>query len=80
MNHARLIKSARLKRVHKLLSDGKWHSTWEIIQRAKVAAVNSCVAELRANGAVIETEVRIDGPELERRWFYKMTKGPRENG
>lgn len=74
MNHAHLIKSARLQRVHTLLSDGRWHSTWEIMRRAKVCAVNSCIAELRANGATIESDVRLDGPELQRRWFYRMTK------
>lgn len=78
--NAASLKSARLQRVLKVLRDGRWHSTWEIMSRAKVCAVNSCIAELRAHGALIETEVRFDGPELERRWFYKMTKGPRTDG
>lgn len=80
MHHAKLGKSPRLKRVHKLLSDGQWHSTWEIAHRAKVCAVNSCIAELRANGAEIEVDQRIGGPDLRRVWFYRMTKGARRDG
>lgn len=80
MNHARLIKSARLQRVEKVLSDGRWHSSWEVTQRAKVVAVGTCISELRANGARIDTEQRIDGPELRRVWFYRMTKKAKLDG
>jgi len=50
IHRARLARSPRLQRVLKLLSDGRAHTTWEIIIQARVCAVNSCVAELRANG------------------------------
>jgi len=50
MHAARLEASARLQRVLALLEDGQWHSTLDIVMAAQVCAVNSCVAELRANG------------------------------
>ena len=56
MHAARLDKSERLQRVAKLLKRGGWHSTMDIIQRAQVCAVNSIVAELRANGWQIECQ------------------------
>ena len=54
MHAARLDRSPRLQRVHALLSDGVERSTLDISKRANVCAVNSCIAELRANGAWIE--------------------------
>lgn len=53
MHAARLEKSERLQRVAALLADGQWHSTLDIVIGAGVCAVNSCVAELRANGYAI---------------------------
>ncbi|MGR3273346.1 hypothetical protein DU478_17605 [Thalassococcus profundi] len=79
MNNAS-IKSARLERVRKVLSDGKPHSTWEIMRRGKVAAVSACVAELRCLGARIDCQLRIEGPERRRIFYYTMTKGPRQDG
>ena len=54
MKSARLSSSERLQRVAEVLSDGRPHSTLCIIQAANVCAVNSCIAELRANGLEIE--------------------------
>jgi len=54
MHAARLEASERLKRVLTLLKDGQWHSTLDIVMGAGVCAVNSCVAELRANGFRVE--------------------------
>ncbi|GAB4209912.1 MAG: hypothetical protein Fur0019_17280 [Tibeticola sp.] len=51
---ARLDTSPRLQRVADLLSDGRWYFTLDIIVGAGVCAVNSCVAELRANGIAVE--------------------------
>lgn len=45
---AKLSSSKRLQAVFWLLADGKEHSTWEIIQTCKRAAINSIMAELRA--------------------------------
>lgn len=71
MNHASL-QSPRLRAVHKVLARGTWVSTWDISRRAGVCAVNSCIAELRCLGAVIETDVRVT--EGKRIWFYRMTR------
>ena len=49
-------KSARLRRVLDLLMDGQPHTTREIIYQADVCAVNTCVAELRANGYTIRCD------------------------
>lgn len=54
MHAANIDKSARLQRVAELLSDGRWYSTLDIVIGAGVCAVNSCVAELRANGIPVE--------------------------
>jgi hypothetical protein len=56
MHHARIDKSERLQRVLALLRDGAWHTTRNIVFGAEVMAVNSVVAELRANGYIIECE------------------------
>jgi hypothetical protein len=66
MNSASLDRSARLKRVSKFLSDKKEHSTYEIVQKTKVCAVNSIVSELRDNGLDIRCQRRGD------RWYYRM--------
>ncbi len=66
MNAAQLAKSDRLRRVKTFLSDYQPHSTLEIVNKANVCAVNSIVAELRANGVPITCQRRGD------RWFYEM--------
>ncbi|MCX8017381.1 MAG: hypothetical protein N2690_05725 [Rhodocyclaceae bacterium] len=53
MHAARIERSARLQRVLRLLADGRWHSTLDIVNGAGVCAVNSCIAELRANGYAV---------------------------
>ncbi len=69
MNSASLSSSQRLQRVADVLKDGSELSTRQIIQRAKVCAVNSIVAELRDNGMDIAcTRRRVRG---EWRWFYR---------
>ena len=72
MHAARLDRSPRLQRVHDLLKDGKEHSTLDIIQGAEVCAVNSCVAELRANGFYIENRQIRDPATGRRIWLYRM--------
>ena len=62
MHAARLDRSERLRRVHALLSDRLEHSTQEIVLEARVCAVNSIVAELRANGFAIEVPARTRFP------------------
>lgn len=69
MHSARIDKSARLQRVLASLSDGRPRSTLEIIVEAGVCAVNSCVAELRANGYRISC--RREGDV----WYYQLEGG-----
>lgn len=69
MNNARIDRSPRLQRVRDLLSDGRKYSTLDIIQGARVCAVNSIVAELRANG------FRIDCKRNGGNWEYQMQEG-----
>jgi len=64
MHYAKLTTSERLQRVRDFLSDKRPHSTLEIVKRAKVCAVNSIIAELRANGFDIACQRRGD------RWYY----------
>lgn len=66
MHYARIEKSERLKRVKELLQDGRCHSTLNIVQNARVCAVNSCVSELRANGCDIDCQRKGDI------WYYRM--------
>ncbi len=66
MNAAQIENSDRLKRVDTLLSDGKKHSTMDIVQGARVCAVNSIIAELRENGRVIDCEREGNT------WYYTM--------
>lgn len=49
------LDSPRLQRFLKVLADGAWHGTREIVMAAEVMAVNSVAAECRANGVLIET-------------------------
>ncbi len=72
MHAASLASSERLQRVHALLMDGNEHSTLEIITEAQVCAVNSIIAELRANGAAIVCR-QVRNPYSRRRvWRYRM--------
>lgn len=50
LHAAQLANSPRLQRVLKVLADGGWHSTLDLVIGAGVCAVNSCISELRANG------------------------------
>ena len=74
MHAASLERSARLRRVRDLLADGREHSTLDIVREAQVCAVNSIVAELRANGLDItcRQERRREGTV----WLYRMATGP----
>lgn len=66
MNHALIDRSQRLQRVYDFLKDRRPHSTLEIVRKAKVCAVNSIIAELRANGLDIDCQRKAD------RWYYKL--------
>jgi hypothetical protein len=74
--HAATLASARLQRVLRVLSDGREHTTRDIVRRARVMAVASCVAELRVRGAEIECRQDRLGTPPVRVWLYKLTKVP----
>lgn len=77
MHHARLSSSPRLKRtLIALKRAGGEISTMELIREAQICAVNSVIAELRANGAeIICRQASEDG---RRTWFYTLIKAPKE--
>ena len=75
MNNAKLATSPRLKRVAGLLATGHAYSTMEIVDLAKVCAVNSIISELRANGLAIDCgQYTVGGRRI---WLYRMV-GQRE--
>jgi len=53
IHYARLSNSKRLQKVLQYLSDGKPHTTFEIIMGTGQCAINSIIAELRMNGLAI---------------------------
>jgi hypothetical protein len=57
-SHAATCHSSRLRRVLAVLTDGRWHSTRDLMETAVVCAVNSIIHELRVNGYGIECERR----------------------
>ena len=66
MRAASVDRSERLQRVVKFMSDGREHSTLDVVNGAQVVAVNSAMAELRQQNYVIDCERRGD------KWFYRM--------
>lgn len=77
MHYARLSSSPRLQRALKALREAKGEiSTYELIAKARVAAVNSVIAELRANGAKITC--RQDCKDGQRRFFYTLISEPKD--
>lgn len=74
MHAGKIDSSKRLQRVDDLLADGREYSTLDIVARAQVCAVNSIIAELRANGRHIVCERRGD------RWYYRMEQEPMKAG
>ena len=82
MMHAASLISPRLQRVLAVLSDGRPHTTRDIVRKGRVMAVNACISELRQHGAEI-TCVKQAAPGLKgepRTWrfYYTMTKAPTE--
>lgn len=67
MHSAKIERSKRLQRVDELLADGQEYSTMEIVKKASVCAVNSIIAELRANGRTIACR------RNKHIWYYRRT-------
>lgn len=66
MHSAKIEKSNRLQRVLKVLWDGKEHTTRDLIKNSGMCAINSIVAEIRANGYSIDCQRRGN------RWYYTL--------
>ena len=65
------LDSPRLQRVLAVLRDGAEHSTRDLVARAHVCAVNSIVAELRANGIAVACRQGA-GEDGARVWLYRL--------
>ena len=73
--HAARLSSPRLRRaLAELRAAGGEISTWDLGRRARICAVNSVVAELRAHG--FEIACRQEVREGRRRFFYTLLKEP----
>lgn len=64
------LSSPRLQAFLRVLSDGHWRSTREIIRESGLCAINSCAAECRAGG--LNIQCRRDGSA----WLYKWVREP----
>ena len=68
MNAASIENSERLQRVYSVLSDKRRYSTRDIIEKAHVCAVNSCVAELKAPVNGFDIKCEREG----KNWYYQL--------
>ena len=74
--HAAPLTSPRLQRVLALMADGKPRTTRDIVRKARVMAVNACMAELRHHGAEIQCVRQAARNGGGWRFYYTMTKAP----
>ena len=74
MHAAKVANSSRLQRVLDRLQDGREHSTQDLVLSCQVCAVNSIIAELRANGYIIHC--RQAPGEHGRVWLYRLSREP----
>lgn len=75
--HAATLTSPRLLRVLGVLSDGRAHTTRDIVRKARVMAVSACVSELRQNGAEITCVRQPARSGHGWTFYYTMTKAPK---
>jgi len=74
MRAANLATSKRLQRVLIALLDYKKHSTRDIIRRAKVCAVNSCISELRRDQLLVDQNLSIECTRKNGLFFYQLVQ------
>ncbi|MDW7643423.1 MAG: helix-turn-helix domain-containing protein [Desulfuromonadales bacterium] len=74
IHYAKIEESERLQRVHRLLTNGGWHSTRDIMRAADVCAVNTVITELRCNGYDIVTRCAGKG-----RYEYQLITEPQRS-
>lgn len=73
-HYARIEKSPRLLRVLALLMKGGWCSTMQIIKRARVCAVSTCIHELRQNKFNIICTQKKPYANAEGEAWYRMVR------
>ena len=79
MNNGNLGKSARLQAAMKALKGaGGAIGSLDLAMKARSPAIGTVISELRANGAVIDCELRVEeiAGEKRRRWYYTLRKAP----
>ncbi|MEM1077423.1 MAG: hypothetical protein AAGI09_02750 [Pseudomonadota bacterium] len=75
MRAASLAKSPRLQRTLRVLQQGGEFTTRQLVRQARICAVNSVIAELRANGCNITCRQEcLKGRG--RRFFYQLISSP----
>lgn len=62
-------------RVLRVLSDGRWHTTANIVRKSGASRLNSRVSELRNHGYVIERE-KVSGEKESLRHRYRCANPP----
>lgn len=72
-HYAKFNNSPRLQSIANLLSDGKWHTTWNIIWESKTVCPAVGIAELRANGFTIRSKSEF--LKKKRVWSYQLAVG-----
>lgn len=78
MHYARLSSSPRLQSALRVLQAANGEiSTFELSRQAGICAVNSVIAELRANGAEITCRQQVENGQ--RRFFYTLLKSPKND-
>ncbi|MEL7098254.1 MAG: helix-turn-helix domain-containing protein [Pseudomonadota bacterium] len=78
MKHASLKTSPRLQRLLRTLQRAKKPlSTRELRERAQVEATTAAISELRANGARIDCQAKVN-ERGQRLYYYTLIRSPKE--
>lgn len=75
MHAGSLGTSVHLQRLHEYLSDGKLHTTQDILDNTPLTAVSPAISALRKNGCVIDCRYRETTPLGARIFEYRMKTG-----
>ncbi len=75
MHAGRLETSVHLQLLHEHLSDGKPHTTIDILDNTPLAAVSPAISALRKNGCVIDCRYRETTPTGAKVYEYRMLTG-----
>ena len=75
MHAGSLATSVHLQALHEYLSDGKLHTTQDILDNTPLAAVSPAISALRKNGCVIDCRYRETTPTGAKVYEYRMLTG-----